>query len=145
MNNFRLSTYKGVVKSLSQEEIEKLLSAPPTIEHLLDGRVIDRTTKKVLPKQNSCVYEICEEDGIFILANSLTEAASIVGLYPDTLSKYLDIEVLNSEGVFLEVKKHKALEEYVYFCRALLSSALAGIYLLNLFLYFLRNYLFHFF
>ena len=107
MNNFRLSTYKGVVKSLSQEEIEKLLSAPPTIEHLLDGRVIDRTTKKVLPKQNSCVYEICEEDGIFILANSLTEAASIVGLYPDTLSKYLDIEVLNSEGVFLEVKKHK--------------------------------------
>ena len=107
MNNFRLSTYKGVVKSLSQEEIEKLLSAAPTIEHLLDGRVIDRTTKKVLPKQNSCVYEICEEDGIFILANSLSEAASIVGLYPDTLSKYLDIEVLNSEGVFLEVKKHK--------------------------------------
>lgn len=71
MNNFRLSTYKGVVKYLSQEEIEKLLSAAPTIEHLLDGRVIDRTTKKVLPKQNSCVYEICEEDRIFILANSL--------------------------------------------------------------------------
>ena len=47
------------------------------------------------------MYEICEEDGIFILANSLSEAASIVGLYPDTLSKYLDIEVLNSEGVFL--------------------------------------------
>lgn len=107
MNNFRLSTYKGVVKYLSQEEIEKLLSAAPTIEHLLDGRVIDITTKKVLPKKNSCVYEICEEDGIFILANSLSEAASIVGLYPDTLSKYLDIEVLNSEGVFLEVKKHK--------------------------------------
>lgn len=53
------------------------------------------------------MYEICEEDGIFILANSLSEAASIVGLYPDTLSKYLDIEVLNSEGVLLEVKKHK--------------------------------------
>ena len=31
MNNFRLSTYKGAVKSLSQEEIEKLLSAAPTV------------------------------------------------------------------------------------------------------------------
>ena len=107
MNNFRLSTYKGAVKSLSQEEIEKLLSATPTFEHLLDGRVIDSATKKALPQQNSCVYEIWEEDGVFILANSLSEAASIVGLYPDTLSKYLDIEVLNSEGFFVEVNKYK--------------------------------------
>ena len=51
MNNFRLSTYKGVVKYLSQEEIEKLLSAAPTIEHLLDGRVIDITTKKYYLKK----------------------------------------------------------------------------------------------
>lgn len=56
--------------------------------------MIDSATKKVLPQQNSCVYEIWE-DGVFTLANSLSEAASIVGLYPDTLSKYLDIEVLN--------------------------------------------------
>jgi hypothetical protein len=107
MNNFRFSNYKGGVKYLSQEEIEKLLTASPTIEHLLDGRVIDSVTKKVLPKQNSCVYEIFEEDGVITLANSLSQAASIVGLYPDTLSKYLDIEVLNPEGVFVEIKKHK--------------------------------------
>lgn len=37
MNNFRLSTYKGVVKSLSLEEIEKLLSATPTVEYLLES------------------------------------------------------------------------------------------------------------
>lgn len=107
MNNFRLSTYKGAILSLSQKEITMLLHAAPTVEHLLDGRVIDSTTKKLLPRLNSCVYEIYEEDGVFFLANSLTEAASIVGLYPDTLSKYLDMEVLNSEGVFVEVKKHK--------------------------------------
>lgn len=107
MNNFRLSTYKGEIKSLSQEEMEKLLYATPTVEHLLDGRVIDSTTKKVLSRHTSCIYEICEQDGVFFLANSLTEAASIVGLYPDTLSKHLDIEVLSSEGVFVEIKKHK--------------------------------------
>lgn len=115
MNNFRLSTYKGAVKSLSLEEIEKLLSTTPTVEYLLDGRVIDSATKKVLPKLNSCVYEICEEPGVFTFANSLSEAASIVGLYPETLSKYLDIEVLNSEGVFVEVNKYKIRRVRVFF------------------------------
>lgn len=115
MNNFRLSTYKGTVENLSLEETEKLLYYPPTIEHLLDGRVIDSATKKILPKQNSCVYEICGSDGIFILANSLSEAASIVEIYPDTLSKYLDIEVLNLDGVFVEIKKHKIRRIGVFF------------------------------
>jgi hypothetical protein len=107
MNNFRLSTYKATVNSLSPEELSKLLNSEPTVEHLLDGRVIDIHTKKVLPRLNCCVYEICEENGVFFLANSLTEAASIVGLYSETLSKYLDIEVLDSNGVYVEVKKHK--------------------------------------
>lgn len=106
MNNFRLSTYKATVKYLSQEERSKLLYSESTLEHLLDGRVIDIHTKKVLPRLNCCVYEIREENGVFFLANSLTEAASIVGLYSETLSKYLDIEVLDSNGVFVEVKKH---------------------------------------
>jgi hypothetical protein len=113
MNNFRLSTYKGAIGYLSKEEWEKLLHAKPTVEHLLDGRVVDRTSQKVLPRLNSCVYQISELNGVFILANSLREAASIVGLYPDTLGKYLDIE-LNSEGVcslrdlsYTEIKKYK--------------------------------------
>lgn len=112
MNNFRLSTYRATVKYLSHKERSKLLNLEPTVEHLLDGRVIDIQTKKVLPRLNCCVYEIREENGggVFFLANSLTEAASIVGLYSETLSKYLDIEVLggtSSKGVFVEVKKHK--------------------------------------
>jgi hypothetical protein len=114
MNNYRLSTYKGesAAPYLSQEELSQILSHPPTVEYLLDGRVVDSTSKKVLPKRTSCVYEICEQDGVVILAKSLTEAASIVGLYPDTLSKYLDIEVL--KDVYIEVKEHKVRRVRVF-------------------------------
>jgi hypothetical protein len=116
MNNFRLSTYNEEVKSLTQEELEILLNAEPTVIRLLDGRVIDSTTKKILPKLVCCVYEILTEDGSFILANSLTEAAKIVGLYPDTLSKHLDFNAVRSDpnskvdqtrkGGFVAIKKH---------------------------------------
>jgi len=107
MNNFRLSTYKGTVQVLSLEEINQITMAVPTIEYLLDGRVIDRFTKKLLARLVTCVYEIYNADESIVLANSLTEAASIVGLYPDTLSKYLDVEVLNSEGTFVDIKNNK--------------------------------------
>ena len=107
MNNFRLSTYKGTVQILSLEEINQITMAVPTIEYLLDGRVIDRFTKKLLARLVTCVYEIYNADESIVLANSLTEAASIVGLYPDTLSKYLDVEVLNSEGTFVDIKNNK--------------------------------------
>ena len=124
MNNFRLSTYKEAVKDLNVSckkkagckaaLQEKLLSAQATIEHLTDGRVIDKATKKVVPQLNSCVYEIRELYGGILLANSLTEAASIVGLYPDTLSKYLEIE-FNSDNVYVEIKKHKIRRRSAFF------------------------------
>ena len=116
MNNFRLSTYNGEVKHLTQEEFEILLNAEknPTVIRLLDGRVIDSITKKIIPKLVCCVYVILKEDESFIFANSLSEAANIVGLYPETLSKYLDIiaNPLTSKvdqagkGGFLEIKNH---------------------------------------
>ena len=106
-NNFRLSTYKGIVQVLSLEEINLITMALPTIEYLLDGRVIDKYTKKLLPRLVTSVYEIHDADGSIILANSLTEAASIVGLYPDTLSKHLDVEVWSSEGMFADIKNKK--------------------------------------
>jgi hypothetical protein len=107
MNNFRLSTYNGVVEYLNQEELTKLMTAVPTIERLIDGRVRDNITKKMLPKQVSCVYEILKNDGEVLLCGSLTEAASIVGLYPDTLSKYLDVELLNLDYGYTEINKIK--------------------------------------
>jgi hypothetical protein len=107
MNNFRLSTYKGRLEVLSIEEINQITMAVPTIEHIIDGRVIDKNTKKLLARLVTSVYEIYNADESIALANSLTEAASIVGLYPDTLSKYLDIEILSSEGTFVNIKNKK--------------------------------------
>ena len=120
MNNFRLSTFNGVVQSLTQEELDLLDCAPstPTVIRLPDGRVIDSKSKKLLPKLVCCVYEILGENGSFILANSLSEAANIVGLYPDTLSKYLDFNAEPTEdktrrdcsakqnGGFVKIKKY---------------------------------------
>lgn len=99
MNNFRLSTYKGVVKYLNEQEYNKITTVAPTIERLIDGRVIDNHTKIVLSRQVSCVYEIVKNNGEIALAVSLTEAAAIVGLYPDTLSKKLDFEILNPDSL----------------------------------------------
>lgn len=115
MNNFRLSTYNGVVQYLNQEELNKLITAVPTIERLIDGRVRDKITKKILPRQVSCVYEILKNDEEVLLSGSLTEAASIVGLYPETLSKYLDVELLKLD--FIEIKNFK-IRRVGVFCKA---------------------------
>jgi len=127
MNNFRLSTNKERVQSLNNEEMDLLLNASPTIERLFDGRVIDSTTKNILPKLNSCVYEILGENGEHYLAKSLSEAASIVNIYPDTLSKHLDIELLNlalrsrsdlgsgAEEEFIKIKTYKVRRVRVFY------------------------------
>ena len=122
MNNFRLSTYKGIVEYLNKEELNILTTVTPTIEYLIDGRVRDNITKKILSRQVSCVYEIIKNYGEILLAGSLTEAASIVGLYPNTLSKYLDIEILNPKDAFIEIKNLKIRRVCVFFRFTGLSS-----------------------
>ena len=97
MNNYRLSTNTALGSPLSKYEWGKLFSALPTVKYLFDGRVRDVTTGKIIHQQISCVYEILEQDGEILMANTLSEAASIVGVYPDTLSKYLDVEIQYSE------------------------------------------------
>lgn len=104
MNNSRLSTHTAPGPSLSKEERDKLFSATPIVEHLYDGRVF---TRKVLHQQSSCVYEIRELDGEVLMENTLSEAASIVGVYPDTLGKYLDVEIQDSVEYWVELNNHK--------------------------------------
>lgn len=96
MNNYRLSTNTAAGPSLNKEERDKLLSTTPLTEYLYDGRVRDNLTGKIIHQQISCVYEIRELNGEILMANTLGEAASIVGVYPDTLSKYLDVEIKDS-------------------------------------------------
>lgn len=107
MNNSRLSTNKEQVEVLHNEEMDLLLNASPTIIRLLDGRVRDISTGKILPKLTSCLLEVTSDRGDLYLAASLTEAASIVDLYPDTLSRHLDIEVLSLDQAYVKTKALK--------------------------------------
>ena len=101
MNNYRLSTNTASSIPLSKDEWDKLYFALPTVKYLFDGRVRDISYPpvgwgKTLHQRISCVYEILEQDGEVLIANTLSEAASIVGVYPETLSKYLDVETQDS-------------------------------------------------
>jgi len=58
MNNFRLSTTSGLTVFLSKSEIDQIVNAKPTIEHLKDGRVRDINSNKIIPYYINSVYEI---------------------------------------------------------------------------------------
>jgi hypothetical protein len=107
MNNYRLSTNTASGSPLSKDEWDKLYSASATVKYLFDGRVRDISTGKTIHQQISCVYEILEQDGEVLIANNLSEAASIVGVYPDTLSKYLDVEIQDSEEYWIQLNNRK--------------------------------------
>jgi hypothetical protein len=107
MNNYRLSTNTRPGLPLSNEEKYKLLSAPPTVECLYDGRVIDSCTGKLIQQQISCIYVIYKLNGEFLMENTLSKAASIVGVYQDTLSKYLNVKVQYSEEHRFRLNNYK--------------------------------------
>jgi hypothetical protein len=48
MNNYRLSTNSDPKKvvEFSNEDLNKIITAKPTIEHLSDGRQVDIITRK---------------------------------------------------------------------------------------------------
>jgi hypothetical protein len=94
---YSLSTNTTPGLSLSKEQRDKLIFATPTFKYLYDGRVIDFSTGKLIHQQISCVYDIRKLNGEVLIENTLSKAASIVGVYPDTLSKYLDVKVQSPE------------------------------------------------
>lgn len=111
MNNFRLSTYDGTVELLSKSEIDTLINALPTIEHLSDGRLIDIKTRKVVHQHSSCVYEIVNLNGGVVVNPTLSEAAQTVGVDQRTLSKKLDL----SEVSLAEVKGYRVRRIGVFY------------------------------
>ena len=106
MNNYRLSTNIKPVEILSKEELDKLININPTVKYLFDGRQVDILTNKVLHQQVSCVYEIYKPNNEIVLANTLQEAALIVDVYSETLSKHLDSIGSNPEQ-YIEIKNNK--------------------------------------
>jgi hypothetical protein len=72
MNNFRLSTYLGTVESISISEINEIINAKATIEHLSDGRQIDIETKKLIHRRSSSsIYEIIKYSGEILIKPNL--------------------------------------------------------------------------
>lgn len=113
MNNFRLSTNTDVKKinGFSQNDLDRIINAKPTIIHLSDGRQVDCITKKeVNIRWTNCVYEIVNNLGEITLASTLNEAATILNVDFRTVKRKLDYERLNSkEGGFgyAEIKNKK--------------------------------------
>ena len=105
MNNFRLSTYSGSVESLSDEEINLLINAKPSIKHLKDGRQIDIDTNKVIRnRSSSSVYEIIQPSGEVLVTPNLAKAAEFINVGFNTLQRRLDIEDLEDS---VELKGYK--------------------------------------
>lgn len=95
MNNFRLSTYSGSVESLSEEEINMLINATPTIKHLNNGCQIDMDTNKVIrSRSSSSVYEIIQPLGEVLVMPNLARAAEYINVGFNTLQRRLDGEDL---------------------------------------------------
>ena len=105
MNNFRLSTYSGSVESLSEEEINLLINAMPSIKHLKDGRQIDIDTNKIIRnRSSSSVYEIIQPSGEVLVMPNLAKAAEFINVGFNTLQRRLDIEDLEDS---VELKGYK--------------------------------------
>jgi hypothetical protein len=110
MNNFRLSTYSGSIESLSEEEINLLINAMPTIEHLKDGRQRDIDTKKVIRnRSSSSVYEIIQPSGEVLIMSNLAKAAEFINVGFNTLQRRLDVEDLQGDSVELKAYKIKRI------------------------------------
>ena len=112
MNNFRLSTNSGSVESLSTDKRDRLEIWASSTNYWAYSRWClrrerDIVTQKVIHQQTSCVYEICKPSGEILIVYTLSEAAAAIGVYPDTLSRHLGVEVLSSKEYFVEKNKHK--------------------------------------
>jgi hypothetical protein len=98
MNNYQLSTFQGTVNYLSKDEMDRLMNAKPTIEHLKDGRQIDLITKKVVrSRSSSCIYEIIKPSGEVLLMPNLAESALMLDTSFKTLKRHLDVLGNNSD------------------------------------------------
>ena len=91
MNNFRLSTYTGEKVNMSLAEINEILDAEETIEHLSDGRELDINTKKLIHRRSSSsVFEILKPSGEILIKPNLAECAKEIGVGFNTLKRQLD-------------------------------------------------------
>lgn len=116
MNDFRLSTYKGGSRSndtLTSHELtilKELVASSPNLsidqDFIGDDDLMDDNNSSGLVDnfKNSVVYLIIKPDLRELIVGSLKEAANIVGIKSEALSKLLKSLPVNSNGV--EVNKN---------------------------------------
>ena len=111
MNNFRLSTYTGEKVNMSLAEINEILDAEETIEHLSDGRELDINTKKLIHRRSSSsVFEILKPlsptGGREVLIKpNLAESAKEIGVGFNTLKRQLDNQIQQVEYKGYKIKR----------------------------------------
>jgi len=110
MNDFRLSTYKGdssTLNNLTSDEFTLLKEVVARAELQSNKLVLDLVDEDPFSSTelgpeirniNSVVYQILGSDQEELLVASLKEAAGIVGVHYDTLSKILASLPANSKG-----------------------------------------------
>jgi hypothetical protein len=95
MNNYRISTYKKLVESVSISEINEIINSKGTIEHLIDGRELDIETKKLIHRRSgSSIYEIIKPSGEILLKPNLAESAKEIDIGFNTLKRLLDRQLI---------------------------------------------------
>ena len=111
MNNFRLSTYTGEKVNMSLAEINEILDAEETIEHLSDGRELDINTKKLIHRRSSSsIFEILKPlsptGGREVLIKpNLAECAKEIGVGFNTLKRELDNQIQQVEYKGYKIKR----------------------------------------
>ena len=106
MNNFRLSDYKGEKENISLTEINEILNAKETIEHLNDGRELDINTKKLIHRRSSSsIFEIIKPSGEILIKSNLADSAKEINVGFNTLKKQLDNSVLEVEYRGYKIKR----------------------------------------
>jgi hypothetical protein len=97
MNKYRLSTYLGTVEPISTSEINEIIKAKATIEHLNDGRLLDIETKKIIhTRSSSSIYKIIKPSGEVLIKPNLAESAKELSIGFNTLKKQLDTQLLEN-------------------------------------------------
>jgi len=109
MNNFILSSSKDEKDIITASEIETLLFADPISVPLNDGRLLNLTTRKLESGiRGGSVFEIINNNsGKVLLANSLEECASIIGVTRNLLSSAFSSSADSSIISEISIDKYK--------------------------------------
>jgi len=92
MNSYRLSSNKRREQLLSPEERDMIQNALPIFERLIDGRLREVGTEKVVIHISQCVYEIIKPNGEVLILDSLKEVLKIIGVGYRTLMRHIPEE-----------------------------------------------------